>query len=369
MSSSAAVLVLNVGSSSVKFRVLGADDDLPVLLDGRVVGIGARPRLQLNDQPAKDLDQALDHSGAIAAVLERVQNAARGWQLVAAGHRIVHGGEAYQAPVVLTPEILDQLDRYTPLAPLHQHHNLAAVRALAEIDPDLPQIGCFDTAFHAGHDPVTHSYALPRQLRDSGVRRYGFHGLSYEWIARVLSSDPGGMPPRVVAAHLGNGASLCAMREGQSVDTTMGMTALEGLPMGTRCGALDPGAVLYMLRSGGQSLDELERLLHEESGLKGLSEGMSDMSELLASDAAEAELAVSYFVLRSAQKIGEMVVTLGGLDLLVFTGGIGEHAAPVRDRIVQRLDFLPEFATRVIPADEERMVAEHTLGLLNPDQA
>lgn len=364
MSPQPAVLVLNVGSSSVKFRVFGAHAELPVLVDGRLTGIGSQPQLSVRDEPVQALDPGLDLAAAVRAVLKHLRARESDWRLLAAGHRIVHGGEAFRAPVLLSAAILDQLETYVPLAPLHQRHNLDAVRALARDYPELPQIGCFDTAFHAGHDAVTASYALPKALRDQGIRRYGFHGLSYEWIARLLSAEPGGMPARVVAAHLGSGASLCAMRAGQSVDTTMGMTALEGLPMGTRCGAIDPGAVLFMLRSCGLSVDQAERLLHDESGLKGLSGGLSDMSGLLASERPEAKLAVDYFVLRTAQKIGEMVVSLGGLDLLVFTGGIGENAAPVRERIVERLGFLPDFGVRMIHADEERMIGLHTLNLL-----
>ncbi len=364
MSPQPAVVVLNVGSSSVKFRVLGAEDALPVLADGRVTGIGSRPQFSLRGEAARTLDDQLDLPAAIGEVLNYLQDRSDDWRLLAAGHRIVHGGEEFRAPVRLDEDILARLDRYTPLAPLHQRYNLEAVRALADRYPELPQVGCFDTAFHADHDAVTASYALPRTLRDQGIRRYGFHGLSYEWIARVLAEDPDAAPGRVVVAHLGNGASLCAMRSGRSVDTTMGMTALEGLPMGTRCGAIDPGAVLFMLRSCGLSLDEVERTLHDESGLKGLSGGTSDMSELVAGNSSEAKLAVDYFVLRTAQKIGEMVVSLGGLDALVFTGGIGENVAPVRERIGERLAFLPDFQVRVIAADEERMIALHTLRAL-----
>jgi len=364
VTSKPAIVVLNVGSSSVKFRVLGAEEALPVLADGRVTGIGSEPKLRLNDEASRTLDAQLDQGGAIKAVLDYLDRPERGWTLVGAGHRIVHGGEEFRAPVALDDEILNRLERYTPLAPLHQRHNLDAVRAVAKIYPELPQIGCFDTAFHADHDQVTHSYALPKAVRDRGVRRYGFHGLSYEWIARVLADEADGGPERVVVAHLGSGASLCAIRHGKSVDTTMGMTALEGLPMGTRCGAIDPGAVIYMLRSCGLSLDEVERTLHDDSGLKGLSGGISDMSALLDSASPEAELAVDYFVLRTAQKIAEMTVSLGGLDALVFTGGIGENVALVRARIVERLRFLPDFEVRVTPADEERMIAQHTLRLL-----
>ena len=365
MTAQPAVVVLNVGSSSVKFRVLGVDDELPVLADGRITGIGSRPQFSLRGEATQTLDDQLDLPAAIGEVLNYLQDRSDDWRLLAAGHRIVHGGEEFRAPVRLDEDILARLDRYTPLAPLHQRYNLEAVRALAERYPELPQIGCFDTAFHADHDVVTASYALPRTLRDQGIRRYGFHGLSYEWIARVLAERPDGAPERVVVAHLGNGASLCAIKNGKSIDTTMGMTALEGLPMGTRCGAIDPGAVLYMLRSCDLSVDEVERLLHDESGLKGLSGGVSDMSELVASDSAEAKLAVDYFVLRTAQKIGEMVVSIGGLDALVFTGGIGENVEPVRKRISERLGFLPDFEVCVIAADEERMIAQHTINVLN----
>lgn len=359
-----AVLVLNVGSSSVKFRVFGAEEALPLLADGRVTGIGSRPVFGIAGQDSRDLPQNTTQAEAMKEVLDFVQNPENDWTLVAAGHRIVHGGVVYCDPVRLDNDVLMQLDSFAPLAPLHQPHNLAAVRALAKLYPDLPQIGCFDTAFHAGHDRITQSYALPKDLRDQGVRRYGFHGLSYEWTAHVLAQEAGGMPERVVAAHLGNGASLCAMRRGISIDTTMGMTALEGLPMGTRCGALDPGAVVYMQRTCGLSLRDVENTLYNYSGLKGLSGGMSDMKKLLASKTPESGFAVDYFIFRVAQKIAEMVVSLGGMDMLVFTGGIGENAAPVRGGIVGRLDFLPEFKIRIIQADEERMIARHTLGVM-----
>ncbi len=366
MSSAPAILVLNVGSSSVKFRVFAARDDLPLLADGRVTGIGASPVFRLVGQDSRSLEEGTTQTEAIAQVLEFVSAPDHDWKLVAAGHRIVHGGEEFRAPVLLDEEVLARLERYTPLAPLHQRHNLAAVRAVAELNPNLPQVGCFDTAFHADHDAVTRSYALPAGVRKQGVRRYGFHGLSYEWTARVLAEQTGGMPERVVVAHLGNGASLCALKDGHSVDTTMGMTALEGLPMGTRCGALDPGVVLYLQRSLGLSLEEVERLLHDESGLKGLSGGVSDMAELLRSGSPEHAFAVDYFILRVAQKIGEMVVSLGGMDLLVFTGGIGENALSVRERIVRRLAFLPDFQVQVVAADEERMIASQALALINP---
>jgi len=353
------LLILNVGSSSVKFRVFGAEADLPLLADGRVTGIGSSPVFSVKGQEAQNLSPDLTQKQALQTVLDWIDSADNDWRMIAAGHRIVHGGAEFCAPVLLTPEILDVLDGFVPLAPLHQPHNLAAVRVLVEIDPTLKQIGCFDTAFHAGHEAVMDSFALPVEIREKGVRRYGFHGLSYEGVAHLLAQE-GNMPQRVVVAHLGNGASLCAMRDGKSVDTTMGMTALDGLPMGTRCGAIDPGALIYLLR-GGMTPEALEDMLYHDAGLKGLSGGISDMKALLEDGGEKAALAVEYFVRKVAQYIAAMTASLGGIDLLVFTGGIGEHAASVRTDILARLAFLGDFETRIIKADEERMIAKHTL--------
>lgn len=362
-----AVLILNVGSSSVKFRVFGAEDTLPLLADGQVTGIGSHPVFSVKGKDSRDLPVDLTQKQALKEVLGWMRADENAWSLVAAGHRIVHGGAVYRDPVILTEKVLQQLDGFVRLAPLHQPHNLAAVRAAAELYPGLPQVGCFDTAFHAGHDPLIQSYALPHDLRDSGIRRYGFHGLSYEWLSHVLEHEKRGIPERVVAAHLGNGASLCAMHRGKSVDTTMGMTALEGLPMGTRSGALDPGAVVYMLRECGLSIREVESTLYNDSGLKGLSGGISDMQQLLVLNTPETGFAVAYFIHKTAQYIAQMIVSLGGMDMLVFTGGIGENAAPVRGGIIKKLSFLPAFETRIIAADEERMIARHTLDLLSSE--
>lgn len=356
----AALLVLNTGSSSVKFRVFGAEESLPLLADGRVTGIGGSPVFSVKGEPPRDLPQNLTQKQALQCVLDWMDAADDGWRVAAAGHRIVHGGAEFSAPVLLTAEVLQKLDHLVPLAPLHQPHNLAAVRALAELYPGLKQIGCFDTGFHAGHEAAVYSFALPEHLREKGVRRYGFHGLSYEWVAHSLAQE-GVVPRRVVAAHLGNGASLCAIKDGKSIDTTMGMTALDGLPMGTRTGALDPGAVIYLLRSCGLSLDEVEDVFYHNSGLKALSGGVSDMKDLLEDGGDKAKFAVDYFTRKVAQYIAMMAASLGGLDLLVFTGGIGEHAAPVREAILARLKFLGDFDSRVIAADEERVIAKHTL--------
>ena len=356
----AALLVLNTGSSSVKFRIFGATEDLPLLADGRVTGLGSKPVFAVKGEEARSLPENLTQKQALQCVLDWIDAAENDWQVIAAGHRIVHGGAEFSAPVLLTAEILEKLEALAPLAPLHQPHNLAAVRALAEIYPALKQIGCFDTAFHAGHEPAVYSFALPEHLREKGLRRYGFHGLSYEWVAHSLAQEDN-LPPRVIAAHLGNGASLCAIKDGKSIDTTMGMTALDGLPMGTRTGALDPGAVIYLLRSCGLSLDEVEHMFYHDSGLKALSGGVSDMKVLLDDGGEKAKFAVDYFTRRVAQYVAAMAASLGGVDLLVFTGGIGENAAPVREGVLARLSFLGDFKSCVIAADEERMIAKHIL--------
>lgn len=360
-----AILVLNAGSSSLKFRVFGAAEGLPLLANGRVTGIGSRPEFSVDGKPVEAFAGPVDQAAALRAILAWIDANDDGWRMVAAGHRIVHGGERFTAPVVLTPQVLAELATLIPLAPLHQPHSLSAVETLSAIYPDPVQIGCFDTAFHAGHDPVFRHYAIPARLREQGVRRYGFHGLSYEWIAQVLAGEhPGLAQGRVVAAHLGNGASLCAIHNGRSVDTTMGMTALDGLPMGTRCGSIDPGVTLHMMRELGMSADEIDRLLSYESGLKGLSGISGDMRTLRESDSPAARFAIDFFTTMTAQHAARMAVAMGGMDALVFTGGIGEYHPPIRDAITARLSFLPPFRTLVIEADEERMIARHCWDVL-----
>lgn len=261
--------------------------------------------------------------------------------------------------------MLAELEALCTLAPLHQPYNLAGIAASARLAPGAYDVACFDTAFHAGHDPVVHSFALPAAMREAGVRRYGFHGISYEWIARVLAEQrPALAQGRVIAAHLGNGASLCAMRGGVSIDTTMGMTALDGLPMGSRSGALDAGAVTYMMRRFGLDADHVDRMLYEDSGLKGLSGLTNDVAALAASADPRAAFALEYFCHRTAQFSAAMAVSLGGVDGIVFTGGIGENAAPLRARILEHLAFLGPVESLVIPADEERMMAIHARDLL-----
>lgn len=356
------VLVLNAGSSGLKFQVFRVGD-LDVLARGKAVRLG-------EPEPAMDasladgtreriaLPPTCDHDTALAAVLAFVDRHDDAWRMKAVVHRIVHGGERFVDAVVVTPEVFAALEALSPLAPLHQPHNLAAVTAARRLMGDVPNIACFDTAFHARHDALTHNFALGQDLRDRGIRRYGFHGLSYQWLEMVLAEQhPHLHAGRVVAAHLGNGASLCAIQGGRSIDTTMGMTALDGLPMGTRCGALDAGAMLYMFQSLGMNAQEVSDALYERSGLLGLSGLSNDVETLLKSDDPRARFALDYFALKVAQFTAAMAVAIGGIDALVFTGGIGEHAAPLRDAIVERLRFLGAFEVIVIKANEERVMA------------
>jgi acetate kinase len=386
-----AVLVLNAGSSSIKVSVFAVGDGAPALhLDGQISGIGSRPHFVVEDADGNTLEDAeWESGGGHAAALERLL----GWfsgrpsadALVAVGHRVVHGGPDFSAPVVIDRGIVAKLEEFVPLAPLHQPHNLAPIRTIAEQRPDLPQVACFDTAFHRGHPEVADRYALPPEYYDRGIRRYGFHGLSYEYIARSLpQSAPELADGRVVVAHLGNGASMCAIRAGRSVETTMGFTAVDGLPMGTRCGSLDPGAVLHFVQQLGMGTAQVEELLYKKSGLLGVSGISNDMRELLASDDPRAHLAVAMFVYRINQELGRLAASLGGLDGLVFTAGIGENAAAIRARVCEGARWLgidldaaaneaggPRLTTPdsrvsawVVPTDEERMIALHTLAAI-----
>ncbi len=354
------ILVINAGSSSVKFSLFENQADLKLLSSGQVAGIGNTPVFS-SGQDKKTLSAGSTHEEALRFILDWIETQKQGIVVMAA-HRVVHGGTLFREPVRITPEILEKLRGLNSLAPLHQPHNLAAIEILQKLKPDLPQIACFDTAFHAGHEPLFSLYALPQELTDKGIRRYGFHGLSYEWIAHVLKRDyPALAKGRVIAAHLGNGASLCAMKNGVSIDTTMGMTALEGLPMGTRCGSLDPGAIIYMIRDLGIAADKVEHILYNDSGLKGISGISNDVKTLLDSKDPNAIFALDYFSLKAAQFMGMMAVALGGVDGIVFTGGIGENAAPVRENILRRLEFMKPYQVHVIPANEERIMAMHAV--------
>ena len=362
------LLVLNTGSSSLKFRVFGYRE-LDVLATGKVTGIGTSARLSASiHEVGETVDRPLDgndHDTAMSAVLDLIDQFDDGWRMLASVHRIVHGGARLTRPVIVTPEIIRELESLNPLAPLHQPYNIAGIEASDRLAGHAPDIACFDTAFHAAHDPLFQVFAIEKPLRDKGVRRYGFHGTSYEWISHVLRQDhPDIARGKVVVAHLGNGASLCALDNGASVDTTMGMTALDGIAMGTRSGAIDAGAVTYMMRALGMDVEEVEHALYERSGLKGLSGISNDVKTLVDSDDPAARFALDYFALKVAQYAAMMAVSIGGLDAFVFTGGIGENAVSVRDAIVARLGFLRPFRTLVIPADEERMMAIHARELL-----
>jgi acetate kinase len=388
------ILVLNAGSSSVKFSMFTVDarrQDLALCYRGAIEGIGSNPRFVVTDTDGRRVvDQAIagrhraagGHQGVVQVLHDWIVGRTNELQIVAVGHRVVHGGEQFAAPVLVDDAILDQLEKLAPLAPLHQPHNLAPIRVIGRIAPDVAQVACFDTAFHRTQPLVSQLYALPRDLSATGVKRYGFHGLSYDYIASVLPGFIGDAARgRVVAAHLGNGCSMCAMRDGKSVATTMGFTALEGLPMGTRSGAIDPGVILYLLTERGMSVADVSDLLYHRSGLLGMSGISNDMRELLASNAREAADAVDLFVYRISRELGSLAAALGGLDVLVFTAGIGEHAAPVRARVCEsaawlgiRLDAAanlaggPRISTAdspvsvwVVPTNEELMIARHTL--------
>lgn len=376
-----AILTLNAGSSSIKFSVyLTGDGDPELLHVGQVENIGGAAELKLAGNKPVSID-ATDHETAVQAILTVVEPLLEGRKVAGVGHRIVHGGPDFGEPARLDPVTLEALERLVPLAPLHQPHNLSAVLAAQVAFPHAVQIGCFDTAFHRGKPFENDAYGLPLHYYEQGVRRYGFHGLSYNYIAGELRRvHPDLAKGRVVVAHLGNGASLCGLLDGQSIATTMGFSALDGLVMGTRPGQLDPGVMLYLMDQG-MSSAELTRLLYHDSGLKGLSGIGNDMRELLASEAPEASLALHYYLARLRREIGSMAAALGGLDGLVFSGGVGENATDIRERVVEGLGFLglslDQTANRqretrigngtaeilVIPTNEElviaRSVADH----------
>jgi acetate kinase len=394
-----AVLVLNAGSSSLKFALI--ETTARPLAVGEIERIGEAPHFIAHDQAGQTLIDHIWHDGA-SLTHEDLLKPLIDWaetqlhdahlhnnRLIGVGHRIVHGGTRFAAPVRLTPEIVSTLEKFTPLAPLHQPHNLAPIRAIAALRPDLPQIGCFDTSFHHAMPEIATRLPLPDAYHQAGVRRYGFHGLSYEYIARRFAIlDPQRASGRVIAAHLGNGASACALRAGQSIETSMGFTALDGLMMGTRTGSLDPGVVLYMLEQEHRSAAAISHLLYNSSGLLGVSAESSDMRVLLASARPQAKLAVALFCHIAAREIAALTTSLGGLDALIFTAGIGEHAAPVRAAICAKLAHFgiaiddtandqnallishptAPVSVWVIPTNEEAMIAEHTITLLSQQE-
>jgi acetate kinase len=389
------LLVLNSGSSSLKFSVFLSGKPPQPLLNGQLEGLLTHPRFKARDAHAvvgeKEWPSGtqLGHQDAV----EFLFNWGRGGPLrehriVATGHRIVHGGMRFTAPVLIDAETLAQLEALTPLAPLHQPHNLAAIKSVAQLAPGLPQVACFDTAFHCTQPKVAQAFGLPGHFAEQGIRRYGFHGLSYEYIATVLSTmDRRAADGRTVIAHLGNGASMCALSKGRSIATTMSFTALDGLMMGTRCGTIDPGVLLYLIDQRGMNVHSLEQLLYEQSGLLGVSGISSDMRELLESSDARAAEALDLFVYRIHRELGSLAAALGGLDALVFTGGIGENAVSIRARVCRDAGWLgleldeaanqkggpcisrtgSRAAAWVIPTNEELMIALHTQRLLGSE--
>jgi len=338
-------LTLNAGSSSLKVALYGAYDDTPIIT-GQADRIGPEGTLKLKDAAGQSMQVAAGdlttHDGALGAAIATIRAARPDLRLAAIGHRVVHGGANYTQPQVLTPEVLEDLAKLSPLAPLHQPHNIAGVRTAMAAFPGVPQVACFDTAFHRGQPFVNDTFAIPYRYYEQGVRRYGFHGLSYDYVTGEMERiAPHLMAGRVVVAHLGNGASMCAIYRGRSVASSMGFSALDGLPMGTRCGQIDPGVLLYMLDQEKLDTAQIRQILYNESGLLGLSGGLSnDMRSLEAADSPEAHRAIDYFVFRIQRELGAMAAVMGGIDALVFCGGIGENSRVVRRRVCERLGWM-----------------------------
>ncbi|RFA31417.1 acetate kinase [Alkalilimnicola ehrlichii] len=388
-----AILVLNAGSSSIKFAIyaLGEGDSLTLRVAGQAQGIPERPGIVMYSGDGEKLQtmqlpRGADHEHALSMLTDFASLYVEDLEFIACGHRVVHGGTDYAEPVLIDHEVYRRLERLIPLAPLHQPHNLRAVKAFEQLYPTTPQIACFDTAFHRTQPAVAQAFALPHKYTEQGVLRYGFHGLSYEYIAQALHGyDKLAATGRVVVAHLGNGASMCAISRGQSIATSMGFTALDGLPMGQRCGNIDPGVVLYLMQNEGMSVEEVEELLYRRSGLLGMSGISSDMRELLdKEDDPRACRALDVYTYRAQREIGSLVAALRGMDALVFTAGVGENAPAIREWICQDLTWLGVYLDHeandagearistedspvsvwVIPTDEELMIARHTLKLV-----
>ena len=385
------IAVVNAGSSSVKFGIYAAGGEPALLLRGQVEQIGVAPTLSAAEADGNELArrewpaEGFAHAQAMEAIIETARQCLPDASVSGIGHRVVHGGTRFAAPVEVTPQILDDLEGLSALAPLHQPHNLAPIKAMAKEMPHIRQIACFDTGFHRSQSPLAQSYGLPRELTESGIRRYGFHGLSYEFIsARLAAVAPEYAKKRIVIAHLGNGASLCALQDGHSVASTMGFTAVEGLLMGTRCGSIDPGVLLYLMDEHGMGARELEALIYKKSGLLGVSGISSDMRTLRSSGDPNAREAIALFVYRIIREIGSLAAALGGVDGLVFTGGIGQRDSQTRKEVVegcawlgasldkeandghrQRIDAADSaLPIWVFPTDEERVICDHTMTLL-----
>ena len=385
------IAVVNAGSSSVKFGIYDTRGEQASLLRGQVEQIGVAPTLSATDANGNELAQrswpaeGFGHAQAMDAILETARKSLPDSTVDGVGHRVVHGGMRFAKPVQVTPEILADLEALSPLAPLHQPHNLAPIKAIANDLPHIRQVACFDTGFHQTQAPLSQSYALPRELTESGIRRYGFHGLSYEFVSdRLAQVAPEHASKKIVVAHLGNGASLCALHEGRSVATTMGFTAVEGLVMGTRCGSIDPGVLIYLMDERGMDARALETLVYKKSGLLGVSGISSDMRTLRASDDPKAREAIDLFIYRIVREIGSLSAALGGLDGLVFTGGIGQRDTKTRKAVVEGCSWLGALIDEqandshreriddatsrlpiwVLPTDEERVIFRHTAAIL-----
>jgi len=390
------IAVLNAGSSSLKFSLFAQrGEELDLVARGQAEGLYTAPRFVAKDGAAKPLGEKawgegtrLGHDGALDHLVDFLRAELAQYTLVGIGHRVVHGGSEFARPIRLDAKVLAALEKFVPLAPLHQPHNLAPIRALLERSPRLPQVACFDTAFHSGAPPVAQAFALPRAITDRGVRRYGFHGLSYEYIATVLPQyDERAALGKTVVLHLGNGASMCAIAGGRSVASTMGFTAVDGLPMGTRCGSLDPGVILYLMDEMKMDARAIEKLVYQQSGLLGMSGISSDMRTLEASGVPEAKAAIDVFDYRIGRELGSLAAALHGLDAIVFTAGIGENSRALRGRVCRDAAWLgveldaaanerngPRISTTgsrvsawVIPTNEELMIARHTRRLLAQD--
>ncbi len=388
-----AIAVLNAGSSSFKFSLfVERGDDISLVARGQAEGLYTSPRFVAKDGAGTVIDEEswgdsveLGHAGALDHLVAFLGKRLAEHRLVGVGHRVVHGGLEYAAPVRVDASVLSALEKYIPLAPLHQPHNLAPIRALLGRVPELPQVACFDTAFHRRQQPVAQAYALPKSITERGVIRYGFHGLSYEYIADVLPQyDTRAATGKLVVLHLGNGSSMCAIAGGRSVASTMGFTAADGLPMGTRCGSLDPGVVLYLIDELGMDARAIEKLIYQQSGLLGVSGISSDMRTLEASDNADAKAAIDLYAYRIARELGSLAAALGGLDAIVFTAGIGENSRSLRERVCRDAAWLgveldasandgstPRISAAgsrvsawVIPTNEELMIARHTRTVL-----
>ena len=390
---SEAIVVLNAGSSSFKFSLFGASGrDLKLVARGQAEGLYTAPRFAAKDDRGKVLDEkvwgegvALGHDGALDHLVAFLRTHSDGYRIVGVGHRVVHGGLEYSQPARMTEGVLKALEKYIPLAPLHQPHNLAPIRGMLQRSPDLPQVACFDTAFHRSQPPVAQAFALPKSITDRGVVRYGFHGLSYEYIASVLPQvDAKAAAGKTIVLHLGNGSSMCAIAGCRSVASTMGFTAVDGLPMGTRCGNLDPGVVLYLMDELKMDVRAIEKLIYQQSGLLGVSGISSDMRTLLASAEPGAKQAIDLYVYRIGRELGSLAAALGGLDAIVFTAGIGENSAELRERVCRDAAWLgleldaagnrsgaqrisrpgSRVSAFLLPTNEELMIARHTRDVL-----